>query len=192
MKIYTKTGDTGHTSLIAGTRIPKTNLRVVTYGTADELNSHIGLLVAELESLGTFHSLCKQLFEVQNLLFNAGSILACEDPKLLSRLDPVSEAHVVRLEKQMDEWTHELPKLSQFILPGGSKVGAQLHICRTVCRRAERNIVSLIESMDPPGVPEELKIVLIFMNRLSDYFFVGARWVNLKLNRPDVLWQKDI
>lgn len=192
MKIYTKTGDKGSTSLVSGTRTSKTDLRVETYGTVDELNAQIGVLVSELEKVGFFPALCQQLFRIQNRLFNAGSILACEDQKIIASLPPLSSNHISELEQQMDEWTKDLAPLSQFILPGGSAPAAHSQVCRTVCRRAERLVVELLESLPESDRNSQIQTVLTYTNRLSDYFFVASRWINHKMQRPDVTWQKDL
>lgn len=170
MKIYTKTGDKGQTSLGSGERVSKASLRVDAYGTVDELNSHIGLLRTE--------STDPQLSAIQNELFNLGTHLATKSPKVDIK-DDASTA----LEREMDRMTSDLPELRNFILPGGSRPAALAHICRTVCRRAERLVIALheAESLDVKSI--------VYLNRLSDYFFVLARYLNLKANADEVIWK---
>lgn len=172
MKIYTKQGDKGQTSLVDGSPIKKSDIRLKTYGTVDELNSHLGLLISFLQELPDFSSDCTQLAEVQAWLFQLGSQLANTNPDMAQKLPTISEAEVSNLEQQMDQWDKELPPLKNFILPGGHQASAQAHICRTVSRRAERNCVELDEQ-DSLGIP-----AVQFLNRLSDYFYVFARVIN--------------
>lgn len=198
MKIYTKTGDQGKTRLVGGASVSKSDLRVECYGTVDELNSFLGQSLVELETLGSHSELMLELRKIQNRLFNAGSCLACEDSETRKFLPKIEENHITELELAMDRMTEKLPPLKQFILPGGTRSAATLHICRTVCRRAERLTNSLIESQKQaapkaaaPAATED-SIILIYLNRLSDYFFVAARWVNFIEKRPDLTWQKDL
>jgi len=176
MKIYTKTGDKGTTSLLTGTRVSKADLRLEAYGTTDELNSWLGLIAAQSPQ-GVFFF----LEELQSELFSMGSYLALDGeatfpmPKLNSDL-------VGRMEHQIDSWNQELPELKNFILPGGSIPAAHLQVARTVCRRAERLIVALGEQAE---VPEEIPV---FLNRLSDFLFVAARFVLHVEELPEVIW----
>ena len=165
--IYTKTGDSGTTSLVGGSRVAKDDHRVEAYGTLDELNSHIGLL-AELfrPTQGGYYD---ELKTVQNNLFTIQTLLATEDENIYVRLPQLAEEEVEMLERQIDTISDLLPKLHSFVIAGGNLTGAQCHVCRTVCRRAERRVVSLAR---------EVKIddtILRYLNRLSDYLFVLAR-----------------
>lgn len=184
MKIYTKTGDAGQTRLVGGTAIAKDDARVEAYGQVDEVNSQLGCAIAELERMGTLNGLVTELRKIQNRLFNAGSIFACEMPDLRAKLPQVSEAAITELEVSIDRMTAELPPLREFILPGGTIAAAHLHLCRTRCRTAERAAVHLQNT--------ETRNSLIYLNRLSDYFFVAARFVNHRELRPDITWKKDV
>lgn len=179
-KIYTRGGDTGTTSLIGGQRVKKCCLRLDSYGTIDELNSHLGLLATMLD--GTDVDLPTQF--LQSCLFEIGTHLAmpCEGDAPV--LYDISEACVEQLEQLIDELDQQLEPLRSFILPGGSMAAAQCHVCRTVCRRAERYITALSE--ESPLSPT----VLAFVNRLSDFFFVLARLINKKSGITEISWQK--
>ena len=189
-KIYTKGGDQGQTSLVGGTRVPKTHARLEAYGTLDELNSVIGLVRSSL--LGDYTGIDRntdtlrqkvedRLQSVQNALFNLGSHLACEDANLKTQLPNIKAGEIENLEADMDAWESELPPLKNFILPGGSVLAAQTHLARTVCRRAERLIFHL------PDVQSEH---LIYVNRLSDWLFLLARKFNAAAGIADVEWSK--
>jgi cob(I)alamin adenosyltransferase len=178
-RVYTRTGDDGTTGLGGGQRVPKDSLRIETYGTVDELSSEIGAAIA----LGLAPRLSETLLRVQNELFNVGSDLCILEEDKVKMPVPVVEArHVEALERLMDELSEELPYLDNFILPGGSSGTAQLHVARTVCRRAERLAVGLARE-EPVG-----PFVVSYLNRLSDALFVMARYENLKRGIPDVLW----
>lgn len=183
-KIYTKTGDEGTTSLVNGKRIAKSNLRLDAYGTVDELNSHIGVLISLLETYA-FQSAERFLKKTQNHLFNAGSQLACADETLSKSLPQITAEHIIAIEKEIDEMSSTLPELKTFILPGGTAIAAQAHILRTVCRRAERETCRLVDS---EKIPET---IVPYLNRLSDYFFVLARFFNSNLGVTDIAWKKD-
>lgn len=185
MKIYTKTGDDGTTGLIGGARVRKSDARIECYGTVDELNAAIGLAmvpqVAEAAANGS--DLLNRLREVQVDLFVLGSHLATPDESPHKTALPLlDEAMITRLEMQIDSAETELPKLRNFILPGGSETGARLHLARTICRRAERLLVDF--SLDRPVPP----IVLTYLNRLSDWLFVHARLANKIAGVDDVPW----
>lgn len=176
MKIYTKTGDKGKTSLIGG-RVPKDHLRVEAYGTIDELNAFIGKAASELDP-AEFQDILKDLETIQHELFDCGGDLA---NVMKERKYKLQEASIEALEKRIDALSEELPPLKRFILPGGAPAAATLHIARTVTRRAERQVVKLMNSEeDVPAVVQK------YLNRLSDYFFVAARAVNFRLNVKDV------
>jgi cob(I)alamin adenosyltransferase len=176
VKIYTKTGDKGQTSLLNGKRVSKAELRLEAYGTLDELNSHLGLLVAQLSS-----DLFPLSEAIQSQLFTMGSHLAVEGKPDFPM--PVWEAELTeRLELQMDQWNGVLPELKNFILPGGSTASAQCHVARTICRRAERRIVALAADAEVD------QSIITFVNRLSDYLFVMARWIDFSNQLPDRIW----
>lgn len=184
--IYTRTGDSGMTSLVGGRRVPKNSPRVCAYGAVDELNAIIGLLRAHSDGLGG--SVTGTLLRVSNTLFDIGAYLAtpsCADgekvPPMLQRLSDELPA----LEHMIDLLDSEVPELRQFILPGGSTGAAHAHVARTVCRRAEREILSLADTGE-----EIAPVVLNYINRLSDYLFVLARYINMSAGIPDTPWQK--
>lgn len=179
--IYTKTGDKGTTSLVGGKRVPKTHVRLDAYGTIDELNSFVGLLACEIKE----EELTKFLMFVQNKLFVVGSYLATEEEAQTSKSAQVIIENDIRaLETMMDSMDQKLPKLNRFILPGGSESTARAHVCRTVCRRAERNVYRVADEF-----PIDEKI-LIFLNRLSDFFFLTARLESLRTGK-EMYWEKD-
>jgi len=177
MKIYTKTGDQGTTSLFGGKRVNKDDIQIEAYGTVDELNSFIGLLIAKLSD----HDDISLLKNIQSILFDIGSHLSSDGSsnKFLPELD--SEI-VTRLENQMDNYNQKLPELKSFILPGGNESISYAHICRTICRRAERRVVSLSQ------LGEVDNQIVIILNRLSDYFFVLARKVSMDSGVDEVKW----
>jgi cob(I)alamin adenosyltransferase len=181
IKIYTKTGDKGTTSLIGGTKISKSHLRIEAYGTVDELNSYIGLC----KDLLTDAKGQKILLEVQDRLFTIGSSLACDpikEPKM--QIPDLNETDVVLLEKEMDQMNEIIPQMKSFILPGGHPTLSQLHIARCVCRRAERCCVRLeLENL------EEESIIIKYLNRLSDYLFVLSRFTGYQLNIAEIPWK---
>jgi len=177
MKIYTKTGDKGETGLLGGERIGKDSIRINAYGTVDECNSVIGIIRADDidEELDTM------LEWVQNQLFIVGADLATPGDKQ-PKIPRIAEKEIKQLEKHIDRMEKSLPPLKNFILPGGAGAGAFLHLARTVCRRAERSAVALLRD-DPAAAT-----AAIFLNRLSDFFFVAARWVNHQAGIPDHKW----
>jgi cob(I)alamin adenosyltransferase len=179
MKIYTKTGDKGLTSLIGGTRVPKSSLRIECYGTVDELNAHIGL-VRDQEVNAARRSLLK---EIQDRLFTIGSALAADPEKSKMKLPDLHAADVTLLEDEMDRLNLELPELRAFILPGGHPAVSHAHVARCVCRRAERLVIHLGEES---FVAE---LVMIYLNRLSDFLFVLSRAMAHELGVEEVTWQ---
>lgn len=185
-RIYTKTGDSGETLLASGERVPKDAARIECYGTVDELNAHIGAaaLTATEESarVPALGELARILLRVQHELFNLGSILATTPAKIHPRQARVTDADIEQLEREIDRFNAALEPLRSFVLPGGSRLNVELHICRTVCRRAERLLVaaSRSEQIDP--------VNLRYLNRLSDALFVWSRWANVQLGAPEVLW----
>ncbi|WP_419882447.1 cob(I)yrinic acid a,c-diamide adenosyltransferase [Peribacillus sp. B-H-3] len=176
MKIYTRTGDKGKTSVIGG-RIDKDDIRVESYGTVDEVNSYIGQAVTELDQ-SVFGDVLEDLEKIQHELFDCGGDLATVSDKAPKKLAPES---IDYLEERIDKFIEEAPELEKFILPGGSKPAASIHIARTVTRRAERLVVSLIKA--DSSVSE---LPLQYLNRLSDYFFALARVINYRLGVKDV------
>jgi cob(I)alamin adenosyltransferase len=180
-KVYTRTGDKGTTSLVGGSRIMKSDLRLECYGTIDELNSFLGLLICHIDDFNQKELL---LF-VQNKLFTLGSILATEDEETARKYGcRVNEEDILRLENMIDEYDNQLPKMKYFVLPGGTLSASYAHIARTVCRRAERRIVELASQA---VVPDNL---VVFVNRLSDFLFVYARLLCLKENNDEIFWNK--
>ena len=181
MKIYTKTGDKGDTSLAVGGRVRKSDKRLEAYGTADELNSYVGWLRAKIVGESPIWHIVvgEQLGWVQNRLFDIGAILAGAEME-------VTEEAVCQLEKWIDDMQKELPVLREFILPGGNEVVSLCHVCRTVARRLERNIVDWCDS-EGKSLPEK---VVCFVNRLSDYCFVLARWIGKKEQIKPIVWEK--
>jgi cob(I)alamin adenosyltransferase len=165
MKIYTKTGDKGQTSLIGGTRVPKHHLRIESYGTVDELNSYIGLI--RDQQISDYQQ--SVLKEIQDRLFTIGSILASDPEKSKMKVPDLYLKDIELLEKEIDQMNEVLPELRHFILPGGSTVVSYCHVARCVCRRAERICVHLSEESQVD------ETVMIYLNRLSDYLFVLAR-----------------
>jgi cob(I)alamin adenosyltransferase len=181
-RIYTRTGDTGETHLVGGQRVPKDNLRIDCYGTVDELNAFVGAARVTAESITAVAGLAAKLKRVQHELFNLGSILATLPDDVHPKQPRVTGAEIDQLEREIDEANAVLAPLRSFILPGGSRLDADLHICRTVCRRAERLLVGLAREQ---SVPEE---AVRYLNRLSDALFVWSRWANHMLGTPETLW----
>ncbi|MFO7447197.1 MAG: cob(I)yrinic acid a,c-diamide adenosyltransferase [Ignavibacteriaceae bacterium] len=181
MKIYTKSGDKGETGLFGGERVSKASVRIEAYGTIDELNSFIGLAVTETRNKEVQDAL--ESLQVQ--LFTAGADLATPYTEKNKKyaIPRVSAEFITEAEKKIDYFDSKLDELKQFILPGGSKSAALLHICRTICRRAERKVVEL-KSSEETG-----DNIIIYLNRLSDLFFVLARIENVEANIPDVPWR---
>jgi cob(I)alamin adenosyltransferase len=182
LKIYTKTGDKGDTGLIDGSRISKSDLRIIAYGVVDEANSHIGLIISNIERNSIFDDVKKILLNVQQDLFILGAELAnpntLKDDNMLVKREMIST-----IEKYIDKFESELAPLSNFILPGGSIESSLLHICRTVVRRAETSAVALAKEQK---INQE---ILTYLNRISDLFFVLARVTNKRQKRNDILWK---
>ena len=179
-KVYTRRGDEGQTSLVGGQRVSKASVRLESYGTVDELSSHLGLLASMLPE---GHD--KEMVEsVQNNLFNVCTNLATDQSKTpLYPSAHLPEGEIALLEQEVDTIMHELPEAQGFILPGGTREAAQAHVCRTVCRRAERRIVALSEEADvSPEVQQ-------YINRLSDYLFVLAKKLNFIAGKQEKIWQ---
>jgi cob(I)alamin adenosyltransferase len=179
MKIYTKTGDKGDTSLFGGQRVTKNNLRVESYGTVDELNAILGVCAATISNNNALSEVYNCIIKIQNELFILGSEIACvpgKESKLKIKL--IDSQNILEMEGVIDEIDKKLEPLNNFILPGGSVESANLHVARTVCRRLERSLLSI-------DIKEE---ILTYVNRLSDYIFVLARYVNFLMNFEDVQW----
>ena len=180
-KIYTKTGDKGNTSLIGGTKVPKSDIRIETYGTVDELNSWIGNINDQLQDV----EFTEELKEIQDRLFTIGSALATDgekEPKM--KLPDLHEADITFLENRIDAMTAALPPMKSFILPGGHPVVSSIHIVRCVCRRAERLAVNM--QVNDLFIDEK---IIQYLNRLSDYLFTLARYAGQKLGAKEVPWK---
>ena len=180
-RIYTRRGDSGDTSLVGGQRLPKDALRIECYGTVDELNAFVGMACFSAEE--TVPALAVILRRVQHELFNLGSILATLPQDVHPKQARVTPIEVEQLEHEMDAANATLPPLRSFVLPGGTRLNTELHVCRTVCRRAERIAVALARQEELP--PEAVQ----YLNRLSDALFVWSRWANHQLRVPEVLWE---
>tara|TARA_R110001606_G_scaffold335027_1_gene483012 strand:- start:468 stop:1043 length:576 start_codon:yes stop_codon:yes gene_type:complete len=185
MKIYTKTGDKGTTALFGGTRVPKHHIRIESYGTVDELNSHIGLI--RDQNINQHYK--NILMQVQDRLFTVGAILATDPEKAVLKsgkdrlnIPKISEADITLLEQEMDAMNEALPPMTHFVLPGGHQTVSFCHIARCVCRRAER-LASALNDLEP-FQPETLK----YLNRLSDYLFVLARKLSNDLQAEEIKW----
>jgi cob(I)alamin adenosyltransferase len=185
MKIYTKTGDKGTTALFGGTRVPKHHIRIESYGTVDELNSHIGLIRDQAIALHYKHV----LMGIQDRLFTVGAILATDPEKATLKngkdrlnIPKISDADILNLEQEMDTMNDALPPMTHFVLPGGHQTVSFCHIARCVCRRAERMATALNEL--EPFQPE----TLMYLNRLSDYLFVLARKLSYDLQAEEIKW----
>ena len=180
-RIYTKTGDQGQTHLAGGQRVSKDSARIECYGTVDELNAFIGM--AAISAAESVPSLVPILRRVQHELFNLGSILATQPEDVHPNQARVTEIEIRQLENEIDRMNAGLAPLRSFVLPGGTRLNAELHACRTICRRAERLTVALARV---EAVPAE---AIQYLNRLSDAFFVWSRWVNHVLGVSEVLWE---
>ena len=182
-KVYTKTGDSGKTSLVGGQKVLKSNIRINAFGEIDELNSVVGICVEELKMLNLdFSKLINALHSVQNDLFNLGTILATEPQDMTPNMPRISEEDIEVLENEIDFANKDLPILHSFVLPGGSKINAFFHLARTICRRCERVCCNLYET-------EKIdKVVISYLNRLSDAFFVWSRFVAESLKHEEHTW----
>jgi cob(I)alamin adenosyltransferase len=185
MKIYTKTGDQGTTALFGGTRVPKHHIRIDSYGTVDELNSHLGL-IRDQDIQQHYKDI---LIHIQDRLFTVGAILATDPKKAILKngkerlnIPKISEANIALLEQEMDTMNMELPQMTHFVLPGGHQTVSFCHIARCVCRRAER-LAAALNELEPIDAK-----ALIYLNRLSDYLFVLARKLSHDLHADEVKW----
>lgn len=179
MKIYTKTGDQGTTALFGGQRLPKSDLRIETYGTVDELNSFVGLLRDQQVNLNRKET----LIEIQDRLFTIGSMLAAEPGNTKVKIPSLQESDVVFLEHEIDKMDAQLPAMKFFVLPGGHESVSIGHVVRTVCRRAERLAIALHEQ-----TPLDT-LIIKYLNRLSDYLFVLCRWMAHELKVDETPWR---
>ncbi len=188
-RVYTRLGDSGETSLAGGQRLPKNHLRIEAYGTLDELNSFVGLArESALQAAQTSPALAELaaiLLRVQHELFNAGSILATLPEDVHPKQARITGAEAVQLEREIDAMNASLQPLRSFVLPGGSRLNAELHVCRTICRRAERICVAMADSAGDAADPEIIK----YLNRLSDALFVWSRWASHNLGAEETLWE---
>lgn len=179
--VYTRTGDTGTTGLVGGTRIKKSDSRIHLYGEVDELNSHLGLAISFLDK--DFDK--NLLYLIQSALFDLGSNLACEKEKRIQyNLPQLKNSTIDKIEMDIDKMDSMLVELKNFILPGGDQAAAAFHVCRTVCRRLERQMVDF----EDQHVGEIPSITLKFINRLSDYFFILSRYINFVKKKEEHLW----
>jgi len=179
-RVYTRGGDTGQTSLVGGQRLPKNDPRIEAYGTIDELNAFIGLARDSAQQDG-LEELAGILLRIQHELFNAGSILATLPEDVHPKQPRITGIEAEQLEREIDAMNQTLAPLRSFVLPGGCRINAELHICRTVCRRAERICVALGDQADPE--------IVKYLNRLSDALFVWSRWASQKLGIEETLWE---
>jgi len=179
-RVYTRRGDSGLTSLAGGQRIPKDDPRIEAYGTVDELNSFIGLARESARELPELNAILRR---VQHELFNLGSILATLPEDMHPHQARITDAESAQLEREIDRMNEGLPKLRSFVLPGGSRLNAELHVCRTVCRRAERICVSLA------AVTAVDSAIVKYLNRLGDALFVWSRWASHRTGAPETLWE---
>lgn len=182
--VYTRTGDEGTTSLVGGIRVAKTHIRLEAYGTIDELNAYIGMLISLLEEEPQIQT----LRYIQHKLFSVGAYLATDHQKatIVENESAIGHDAVERLERAIDEVDSALPSVNRFVLPGGSYPASVCHVCRTVCRRAERRILNLEEQENIP-ISSEVKC---FINRLSDYLFVLSRKLNILTSGNEIFWDK--
>jgi len=185
-RIYTRRGDSGETSLAGGQRVAKDSARIESYGTVDELNAFLGAAAVSCQELAgrdpRIGLLGGMIRRVQHELFNLGSILATRPEDIHPRQARITSAEIEQLEREIDAMNEDLPALRSFVLPGGSRLNTELHIARTVCRRAERLLVALARQEQVP--PEAVR----YLNRLSDALFVWSRWANFVLRVPELLW----
>ncbi len=181
-KIYTRTGDKGMTHLAGGHRVSKVSDRIAAIGDVDELNAQVGFVIAACHDDG-LRKIAQQLKHIQNELFNLGSQLAVLHEDRRPNTPVIKQENITRLEKEIDEMNEVLPPLMSFILPGGGEIGTRLHLARAVCRRAERTLLKLVqqEPLDDIELP--------YLNRLSDWLFVAARFTSKLTHHPEQLWQ---
>lgn len=182
-KVYTRSGDKGITHLAGGQEVAKTSRRIEAYGTVDELNAFLGFAAESLRDVSVLSRLQKQIFRIQNELFDLGSQLAVLPEDRRPGTPQIQQSDVQRLEAEIEEMNRCLPTLESFVLPGGGEISARLHLARTVCRRAERELLRLAQNEKLDGIEEP------YLNRLSDWLFVAARYAALKTKNQENLWQ---
>lgn len=191
-RIYTRRGDEGQTSLVNGRRVRKDDARVEAYGTVDELNAFVGRALEDLSVARQRHpvltSLSEILRRIQHELFNLGSEIATDPEKLGENQPRVVESQITKLEGEIDSMNAELEPLRSFVLPGGSALNVDLHLCRVVCRRAERRVIAATGS----GSGDDLRLPSQYLNRLSDAFFVFSRWASLCTGDPETVWEPNL
>ncbi|MEM1347456.1 MAG: cob(I)yrinic acid a,c-diamide adenosyltransferase [Myxococcota bacterium] len=189
-RVYTRKGDAGTTKLVGGQKVPKNRVRIEAYGTIDELNSFIGAARQTIKEQHAgdeqFEALSSELLRVQHELFNLGSVLATLPEDVVEHMPRVTSVDVEELERSIDHHNEELPGLRSFVLPGGCRLNTDLHLARTVCRRAERLLVSLAQHED---VDDDS---MAYVNRLSDALFVWSRWASHAAQVDEVLWQPNM
>jgi cob(I)alamin adenosyltransferase len=189
-RVYTRKGDQGHTRLVGGQKVPKHYLRIDCYGTLDELNAFLGAarqtILEQYHANAPFERLGAVLLRVQHELFNLGSVLATLPEDVGEKMPRVTEHDVAELEASIDHYNDECPPLRSFVLPGGTRLTCDLHVCRTICRRAERLVTGLAENeeVDP--------MAIAYLNRLSDALFVWSRWASIYARQPEVLWDPNL
>jgi len=181
IRVYTKTGDSGETSLASGTRVLKSHPRLEAYGSVDELNSHLGYLQCQIPD----KTAAELILKAQHKVFIVSSTLASDEPQLSGKLPQIEDSDIAELEQDCDRMLDGLPPLMNFIIPGGHPLVASCHIARTVCRRAERNIIALNQTV---SIPSNL---IKYINRLSDYLFVVARKIASDLDVEELKWMSD-
>jgi len=185
-KIYTRQGDKGMTSLFGGTKLPKSHPRFHAYGTVDELNVYFGLMLSQVPS-SCPPSIQEILNRIQNELFVAGGVLACDDLQWINKIPLVNDSMITQLEKEIDHWNESLPPLKNFILPSGIPIALSAHLARTVCRRAERWTLAVISEVESDFLGP-YNLVLKYLNRLSDHLFTLSRWLNHQNNFQEKIW----
>jgi cob(I)alamin adenosyltransferase len=188
MKIYTGSGDRGKTSLFSGERLSKNDARIEAYGDVDELNSYLGVLAAAVDRDSGIR---KELRAIQSILLQTGAWLATTPlSSSTEELEVFSEKSIRDMESAIDRMENALAPLNDFILPGGQMTAALAHVARTVCRRAERHVVAISDAEMEKQVPESYRLLLVYLNRLSDYLFVVARYCNHLAGEKDLIWKK--
>ena len=185
-KVYTKNGDKGNTFLVGGHIVPKNSIRVECYGSVDELNANLAncitLIYNNLKNRKKFIELAKLLEIYQHELFNLGNMIATLPEDYNKEMPQINSDIIIQMENKIDFYNKDLPSLNSFVLPGGHELSVRFHICRTICRRSERLVVSLSQS-------EEIDMKIVsFLNRFSDFLFVASRWINSQLNINEVTW----
>ena len=183
-KIYTRVGDKGTTSLADGTRVLKNSARINAYGNIDELNSSLGMVRDQVELLLSADEIVQKVMVVQNELFELGGELSLPPEIVNKKSNLIGSRQIQRLEAEIDEWNEVLPPLKNFVLPGGHPLNSMTHLARTICRRAERELVAATE------IEEIREDVLSYLNRLSDWLFVCARYLSHLVNAEEVLWNQ--